>query len=498
MIRRVVVAGWGQAIQKKKHSGTLTDALGLAARASVQAFETAGAMDTIASLDGLMMVRIMSSHFDAPDKTLARAIGANPRLSMVSRIGGNSPQALVNKAAGLIARGELDTVLIAGGETYYPRTGSGNTLGEKLLFQGVDEADHGDDTIGSTPLEASHGLTLPIHGFPLFETALWAASGLSLDQYRMDIANLWSGFSQVAATHPFAWTDQPRTPGDIAKPTPANRWICFPYTKYMNPCVTVDLGAAVLLMSEEKARQLSCPVGRPVYFRAGGFAQDRQRFLIEKTNFVSSPPLKAAVEKALTRSGLSLEEINCFDLYSCFPCAVSMARRMTGIQNLDPRPLTLTGGLGFFGGPGNNYSLHAIATLAESIASGKRENGMVTSLGWFMHKHAAGIYSALPGANAPESWDLEDDNDFLVGGTPVPVDPRPTGSGTIETYTVDFSHRDEPPHGILYGRTRGDRRFISVSDDPETIAALIRENQVGRQVKLRPGKAHDTTLATLA
>ena len=32
---------------------------------------------------------------------------------------------------------------------------------------------------GSSELEQAHGLTLPIHGFPLFENALWAESGLS-------------------------------------------------------------------------------------------------------------------------------------------------------------------------------------------------------------------------------------------------------------------------------------------------------------------------------
>ncbi len=143
----------------------------------------------------------------------------------------------------------------------------------------------------------------------------------------------------------------------------------------MNSFVTVDQGAAVILMAEDLAKKHARKNEKPVYFLGGGYAEDRQRFMIEKSDFTSSPPLKDAVQKALERSNTSIDELDCFDLYSCFPCAVSIAKKMTGISDEDPRPLTLTGGLGFFGGPGNNYSLHSIATLAEKIAKGEKTNG---------------------------------------------------------------------------------------------------------------------------
>jgi acetyl-CoA C-acetyltransferase len=203
------------------------------------------------------------------------------------------------------------------------------------------------------------------------------------------------------------------------------------------------------------------------------------------------------VDKALARSGLALDEISCFDIYSCFPSAVAMARQMTGLKDTDPRPLTLTGGLGFFGGPGSNYSLHAIATLAGAIAAGERENGLITSLGWFMHKHAAGVYSADPGSFLPGTWDLEDDRDPLVGDAPVPVDPTPEGPGIIETYTVDFSDRTAPARGILYGRTGKGLRFIAACDHPDTVEALTRECRVGRELRLVPDPVDGTTRAFL-
>src|SRR5208337_1031294 len=117
MRRRVVLAGWGQVTQPKQQTeGSIRDPLGLMADASRQAFEMTGSFDAPRNLDGLMAVKVMSKYYASVDRLLAEKMGLTPRFSMVSKIGGNSPQALINKAAGMIARGELESVLIAGAE----------------------------------------------------------------------------------------------------------------------------------------------------------------------------------------------------------------------------------------------------------------------------------------------------------------------------------------------------------------------------------------------
>ena len=195
--------------------------------------------------------------------------------------------------------------------------------------------------------------------------------------------------------------------------------------------------------------------------------------------------MKAAAEKALSRSGLSVEEIQCFDLYSCFPCAVSMARRMIGISPQDSRPQTLTGGLGFFGAPANNYTTHSIASLAEEIAAGRKENGLITALGWFMHKHAAGVYGAEPRDTALDRHDLEDEKNYLAGADPVEADTAPQGKGIIETYSIPFSRDGSPLYAIVYGKTEAGKRFVAnTPPDPESFQRLCTENQVGRAVRL--------------
>ncbi|MBU8848182.1 MAG: hypothetical protein KOO64_01490 [Desulfobacterales bacterium] len=497
MERRVVVAGWGQITQPKDLNKTPHDPMGLMYKASRRAAELMTSSAVLKNLDGIMTIRTLSHHYTSPARQLAGKLSATPNFTHVSGIGGNSPQTMINIAAGMIARNELDSVLIAGAEAYVQRNKNSKKL-ESALFRGIPEDYAGDDLIGSTSLEIQHGIEHPIQGFPLFETALWAASGLDLQPYLMKIGKMWSEFSKTTANHPYAWSKTMRTPEEIITPGPANRPVAFPYTKFMNSFVTVDQGAAIILMSEETAKKYPQKNRQPVYFLGGGYAQDRQRFMIEKSDFTSSPPLKIAVEKALTRSCMSLESLDCFDLYSCFPCAVSIAKKMIGIKDDDIRPLTLTGGLGFFGGPGNNYSLHGVATLAEKISIGEKSNGLVTALGWFMHKHAAGVYGSKPSKGEFKNHDITDQKNCFAGDDPIIIKDQINGPGTIETYTIIYSMDQKPSYAVLYGKTRDNFRFIArTQSHPDIFKQLTSENRVGQKVNISFNSSRNMNIADL-
>ncbi len=489
----VVVAGWGQVTQPKHLETKAKDPMGLMAQASWTAAGMLKNPKCFAAVDGLFAVKSLSAYYKTPALDLARQLGLNPKVSLESHIGGNSPQALINRAAGMIARKELNMVLVAGAEAYVPRGNdeAGKRDGNALL-KGVPEDYKADDASGATPLEIRYGIEHPIHGFPLFETALWAESGLDLKTYMTKTAAMWAGFSRVAKDNPYAWSRTPRSPEEILTVSKQNRPISFPYPKYMNSFVTVDQGAAVILMSEELADDLCPSAGNRIYFCGGGSARDRQPYIIQKTDFTVSHPLKAASDQAFEVSGVHLDQIEAFDLYSCFPCAVNMAKKMLGIADEDPRPLTLTGGLGFFGGPGNNYNLHAVATLCEQIYSGRLQTGMVTALGWFLQKHAAGIYSALPPQKALDAMGLEDEKGHLAGPPPMDIDPDPAGNGCIETYTIVYNVDQTPAYAVIYGKTEAGKRFIARSlDTPETYNRLSGSPMVGRRVSLE----HDPDLS---
>ena len=491
--RDVVVSGWGQVTQRKEQTAGLRDPLGLMVEAARLAGDRAGSRDLLRGLDGVMVVQVMSASLDGAAMQLAGRLGANPRFTRVSEIGGSSPQLLVNRAAGMIARGELDRVLVAGGEAYVPR---GEHLRPPSLFQGLDGSDR-DDMVGSSEVERRHGVRLPLEGFPLLETALWAESGLPLDVYLAAVAERWSAFSRVAARHPNAWSRAARSADEIVTPTAANRRVAFPYTKYMTSLLTVDLAAAVLL---EPAGARTAPGLGPVYVMAGACADERQRSPIDRDSFTRSPALRAAARRALDRAGLEIEQVEAFDLYSCFPCAVAIAMRELGLSADDPRELSLTGGLGFFGGPGNAYGLHSIATLAGSIAEGVHEVGLATGLSWFMHKHAVGIYGDRPGRSDPSASDLEDERLGPVGGPPRPSVERVADRdwGTVETYTVLHGRDGAPERAIVYGTTSAGPRFVAVTPPrPEVFAELESSCQVGRPVRLHRDAATDLNIADL-
>ena len=488
METHVVVAGWGQVTQPRETESP-RDVPGLMIQAARRAGQTLTDPSLVSQLDGILVVRPLSAHCpDAPAK-VARALGADPGFTHLSDIGGNSPQTLINLAGSLIAENRLERVLVVGAEAYVRRH-PGDARPDSALLQGIPLDYDGDDARGTLPLETRHGIQHPMQGFPLFETALWHASGLTLPEYLNRVGRMWARFSRVAADHPFAWSKTPRTAEEILTPSMKNRPIAFPYTKFMNAFITVDQAAAVILMSEKAARAARKKDRPPVYFAGGGYARDRQRFMAQKSDFTMSIPMKTVMDKALDRSGFTLDDMDCFDFYSCFPCAVSIAKKMAGLADNDPRPLTLTGGLGFFGGPGNNYNLHAVATLADQIAGGRYRTGMVTALGWFMHKHAAGIYTCRRPEKSLAGTAESDHADPLAGPEPVIVDEAPSGTGTIETYTVVYHPDHTPAYGVIYGRTDQGNRFVANTvKDAEAFTALTGRDRVGTAVRL----VHDST-----
>lgn len=485
MERNVVITGWGQITQPKKLTDPALDLISLMAHASLKAAEVNSSPDIFSSIQGIMVVKPGSHHYNSPDKLLAGRLNVVPKLSFTSGIGGNTPQTLINRAAGMIARNEIDSILIAGAECYVQRSSQNKSI-KSALFDNILENYKGDDIVGSTPLENQHGIEHPLQGFPLFETALWAESGKSLNNHLKKVGKMWSEFSRVASQNPYAWSKNFRSPMEIITPGPLNRPIAFPYTKYMNSFVTVDQAAAIIIMDEDTATKHQISNNRQtVYFTGGGYARDSQRFLIEKTDFTSSRPLEAAVGKALERSCLTMDNIQSFDLYSCFPCAVSIAKKMLKISDDDPRSLTQTGGLGFFGGPGNNYSLHAVATLAEKISRGETENGLITALSWFLHKHAAGVYSSKPVPGAIKNYDILDKSKPLVGDMPVAVKVQCSNTGIIETYTIIYNKNHQPEYAVIYGKTEDKYRFIAQTENHPDIFKQLSENCcVGQRVKI--------------
>jgi len=418
---------------------------------------------------------------------LGRGEGNEPAELLLTSAGGNSPQALMHDACRAISRGERDVVLVTGAEAMYARALARREADpQQLAWASQPEGTpaptpFGVDKAPATDLEMQRGVLLPIFAYPLFENALRAANRWTLQEHAARIGGLWSRFSQVAAGNPHAWIRRARTADEIVTPGPANRMVSFPYPKLCTANMQVDQGAGYIVCSVEAARAAGVPEERWVFPLAGADGNDHW-FVSERPELHRSPAIGLAGAAALELAGLGIDDVAWIDLYSCFPAVVQMAAAELGLALDDPaRPLTLTGGLTFGGGPGNNYSSHGIARAVEALRAAPGSTALVSGLGWYATKHAIGTYASRPPAHRgrqPFAWrDVQPDVDALPRCR---VDPEATGPVAVETYTVTFDRAGRPERGILACRTRDGARAWANVTDPDDLARLCAEEGIGR------------------
>jgi acetyl-CoA C-acetyltransferase len=457
--RLPIIVGTGQVTQRTGAERPL-EPVALMEVAARLAEEDAGE-GLLRDVDDLRVINVLSWPSQAPARDLARRIDATPASALYCHVGGNTPQWLVNEAAERIHDGSASVVLVAGAEAMHSarrtRSGEGD-LGWSPRAR--PEADIGDGRFGMSPLEMQHGATLPVRIYPLFENALRMAYGRSIEEHQRALGELMAPFAATAAANEHAWFRTPRTADEIATASADNRYIGFPYTKYMNAIMDVDMGGALLLTSVAEARRRGIPEERWVYLWGCGDATDHW-FVTERVEYASSPAIRAAGARALAMAGITIEDIACFDIYSCFPSAVQIARDMLGIATGDPRPLTVTGGLPYFGGPGNNYVTHSIAAMVQRLRARPEEIGLVTANGWYITKHSVGIYSARPPQTEWHRSDPAIDQAAIDAEPHPPLEESPSGQATVETHTVIFDRDGAPELGIVIGRTAGGSRFIA-------------------------------------
>lgn len=457
--------------------------------------QLASAIDTVAAsgltVDAEQAKTPFSGSYSNLPKSVANKLGINPRQHYYAETGGNTPQLMVNHFAREIAQGRANTVLLAGGEALRTMTRRFNhwTGLFKAKANWKDKPGGrplrlGDNRADTNKYEALYGLNFPANTYPLFENALRAHYGLDQAQHRQKMGQLFSKLSAVAANNEYAWFQQARSAEELVTPTEENRIVAFPYTKLLNSMIYVNQAAAVVMTTAARAKALGIPSDKWVYLHGAADAYDIWH-VSERINYHSSPALRQAGKLALNRANCSIDDISHFDIYSCFPCAVQIACDEFGIDHNDPRGLTQTGGLPYFGGPGNNYSMHAIVEMMHSLRENPGEYGLLNANGWYLTKHSLGIYSTR--AANPE-WLLEDvpEHPAEVGADQAPsVNLSPSGHASIETYTVIFDRNKGPHRGIIVGRLENNQRFLAETpEDPTVLTELMDGEAIGRTGKV--------------
>jgi acetyl-CoA C-acetyltransferase len=457
------------------------DPVAFMARCARTAAADAGVGELLRAVDALHVVNVFSAPMADPPGALASALRIRPALREYTTIGGNAPQWLVNRAADNLAAGKTRVALLAGCEVMYSaQKARRDMLGLEGLLQQPRIPMVGDPRWGSNDIEVAHGAGLPVTVYPIIETALRARLGLSPEDHRRSLGRFAERFSRVAARNPHAWFPVERSAEEAVDESGENRMIAFPYTKYLNAVMEVDQAAAVIMTSAGTARSLGIDEDRWVYLHGGQDAHDLW-YVSERPSLADSPAIAACVGDALAQAGIGVDGIDAFDLYSCFPCMPRITQQVLGIDD-DGRPLTLTGGLPYFGGPGSNYSMHAIVEAAARCRRRPEERILVTANGWYCTKHSAGVYGGRPrgrpwAREAPERFQRQVDLP-----QPMAVDDEPSGAFMIDGYTVWYGRDGEPLNAIFCGRTDAGRRAWAQSrpEERDLLEALVTEEWVGR------------------
>lgn len=469
----------------------------LAAVAAELALTDSGCAETLrASIDVVGFIRLFADmggwaplpfgKSTKPPRSLCHRLNIDPPHAVYSKIGGNAPQAILNEYAEKIARGECRALLLVGGEAQ--RT-SDEAEREAIRLDWNEDPPGSCEVLGEdedqvgmliSMYEIIHGLDLPAGSYALFENALRGQRGESSTEHMAVMGKLCARLSTVAANNPLAAFPARRSATEIATVTAENRRISHPFTKWMVANNRVDQAAAVIMTSAGHARALGIDASQWVFLRGCGDCNDKLRAL-DHVNYFSAPAIGIAGRRALSMAGVGIDEIDCFDLYSCFPCAVELARTELGIAEDDPRDLTLTGGLPYFGGPLNAYSLHAIAEAVMRLRRTDERYALITANGGLLSKQSVGIYSTVPDVGPWLRVDPSIDQAVLDAMPSPHIEERPAGRGCIETFTV-ICKRGQPVRGVIVGRLLANNaRFLANTpeDRPDILAWLMEGEPLG-------------------
>lgn len=451
----------------------------------------AAASDASPRLPGPSHVWVVSSlslrHGD-PAGELARRLGTTGATARYSGVGGAMPQWLVNRAAELVLSGARPVVTIAGAEALATRRRA-KRAGVKLTWPKTDgqpetwpppEAD-----FGVTPAEIDHGLPAPTHMYALIETAVADSMGHGLEAHLEWMGRLMDDFNAVAAENPYSWFPTRRDADEIATPTTENRWISFPYPKFLNAIMDVDMAAALVVTDAQTARDAGIAPDEVAYVRGWADAQDI-RFVSQRPSLSDSPAIEECGRVALSMADRDIDAVTAFDLYSCFPSAVEVSARALGVQPGDGRALTLTGGLPYHGGPGNNYVTHALTNTFAHVRERPDEVVLVHGNGYYLTKHAVGLYTSGPPDALPEpAADVQDSVNAAAAA--LPFDRRAQGAGSVVAYTVPFDRDGNPEAGIVLADVDGTRTLALA--DVELSAVLHQDIAVGTPVSVTAGES---------
>ena len=458
----------------------------------------AGVFDLVEKIDTLAVVRAYTDSLRKPfdpfgkaknfPAAVIEAASLSPKRTIYSTAGGEQPQSLVNELSEDIARGDIRMAMITGGEALATLK---TALKKQLALDWSSEADadieeRGTQTDFISKYEMVNGMGLPPQTYAAMEQALRARLGMSKVQYLDYMGGICAGLCKTAQQNPYSQYPQAKSAEFLATASKDNYPICDPYLKWLIAQDAVNQASTLILTSVGYAKELGIDPDQWIYLH--GYSDVKEKLVSERPDLSKSKALELAISGAISSAGIAAGDIAYRDIYSCFPIVVHLASEVLGLDPVSDQ-MSMTGGLSFFGGAGNNYSTHAIATVVEKLRQDRQAYGLVLANGGFMSKQSAGVYSA----KTPQAW-AEISSEALQAE----VDAQPECkllnedcTAVIEAYTVRHD-RNGITHAYLFARNdQGRVMAVAPPDHRATMQALHKfDNPVGQAVNIihREGK----------
>jgi acetyl-CoA C-acetyltransferase len=437
-----------------------------------EAAAAAGVSHALPQIDSIQVVYCQSWPYDDPVERLAAELGSSPRHRVYSGIGGTTPQDLVNRTATAMASGEMDLALVCSAEALATTRGA-KKRGERLPWSHRKSSPFPWEPPHES--EIVHEVMQAWETFPLWDTARRATRGASLADDAAEAATMMSTMSVTAAGNPHAWRPIALDPHTVGTATADNRYVGWPYTKHEVAVMDVDMSAALLLATAEKADALGVGEDRRMYLSGWAYAEDPAS-VAERADMSRSAAMAVVSRHALSSAGVGLDDIDAFDLYSCFPSSVRLACDAIGLALDDPRGLTVTGGLPYAGGPASGYLTHAIASTFDRLRD-EPGHALVTGVGMHLAKHVAAVWSSASVSSAsvgiPDRSGLQAEVEAAQRRESLLT--TWSGTGTVRAYTVAHGRDAAPTQGLVVLDTTEGRALARVHRHDLLVDAESRE-----------------------
>lgn len=499
-----VVVGVGAVDQRHEDPADGVEAVELMALAVEAALADAGSARTAAGLRRRIAwigVPEGTWGYRDPGRLLASRLGLAPvdAVHTVLADVGVVQQDLLTAAAARIAAGELDVAVVVGGEAKYRQLRgaiTGVDVPETSQPEGVEPDERWQPaSLAVLDLEIIRNTVTPVAAYALIERAIGHAlgevDGRTEDEHRVRVAALWASFAAVAAANERAWDRSGPSAPEIRDAGPGNRMISFPYTKRLSAQWNVDQAAAIVLCSAAVADEIGVARDRWVFSHASTVS-NHALSVTQRRAIHRSTGAEVGAPRVLELAGIAADQLGPIDIYSCFPSAVQLLAGALGLPLDDPaRPLTVTGGLTFGGGPLNNYVLQAMVPLVEQLRQDPSRPGLSSSVSGFLVKQAFGIWQAAPPIAGFRHEDVTVEVAERTDEVAVVDTTGSTVTGTIATATVDVVD-GEPFRAVALVDLPDGTRTIAGSIDGDLAAALVAADPIGWPVHV----AADGTVTT--